>query len=430
MNEVFIPAMGMAPDDVTLVSWLKQPGDALTPGEPIALVETSKAELEIEADAAGVLGRHLFAERDRVAPGTTIAYLLKPGESEPDAPPTNGAGSATGAGSAAAQPAETQIAETQPAGNTAPPAPAAEAGPAAATDDAVAEAPIQVSGAKPPAGDVTAGDVTAVEPVAALSGGPRHSTSPRQRRLQAEAALQSPPADAVAPAPQPTAVAQPGVTSDDRFRAAIGASVQRSWQEIPHFAVTRELRAGELLDAVTQWRAVLPSLTLTDLLLRALALTMIEREHRTDLDIGMAVATERGVAIPVIRGVLQLDLMQLVAARKAAAERARAGKMNADDGRVPATTLSNLGAVGVDQFTGVVPYGQTSLLTVGRAAPRPVVDDGELAVATTMQATLNVDHRSWDGFDAGQALDRLARIVAAPTVFLGGIGAVAQEGKS
>lgn len=417
MNEVFIPAMGMAPDDVTLVSWLKQPGDPLTSGEPIALVETSKAELEIEADADGVLGRHLFAERDRVAPGTTIAYLLKPGETEP--------------ASAAPDTASAPPADAPPADS--PPAPAGEAGPAAATTDTVAEAPVQLAG-----GDAPDAAVSVVEPLAPVADQPRHTTSPRQRRLQAEAALQSPPAPqpaAESATPQPAAAsagaqaaAEP--VTDDRFRAAISASVQRSWQEIPHFAVTRELRAGELVDAVAQWRAVLPGLTLTDLLLRALALSMVEREHSTTLDIGMAVATERGVTIPVIRGVLQLDLVQLVAARQAAAERARAGKLHADDGRSPATTLSNLGAIGVDQFTGVVPYGQTSLFTVGRAAARPVVEAGRLAVATTMNVTVNVDHRSWDGFDAGQALDRLARVLAAPAVFLGGIGAVAQEGTS
>jgi pyruvate dehydrogenase E2 component (dihydrolipoamide acetyltransferase) len=204
----------------------------------------------------------------------------------------------------------------------------------------------------------------------------------------------------------------------DRYRAAISAAVVRSWQEIPHFAVTRELRVGPAVDAVRQWRTVLPEITLTDLLVRALALAMLERERRTDLAVGLAVATDRGVAIPVLRNVLGLGMVELVDARRAAVSRAREGRLHPDDGMVPITTLSNLGAVGVDQFTGVIPHGQSSMLTVGRAADRPVVHDGALAVACTMQATLNVDHRSWDGLHAGQALDRLARLLAAPEPLL------------
>ncbi len=85
MHDIFIPVMGMAPDDVTLVSWLKQPGDAVRTGDVVALVETSKAELEVESAADGVLGRHLVAELDSVAPGTTIAKVLADGEQD-DAP--------------------------------------------------------------------------------------------------------------------------------------------------------------------------------------------------------------------------------------------------------------------------------------------------------------------------------------------------------
>ncbi len=199
----------------------------------------------------------------------------------------------------------------------------------------------------------------------------------------------------------------------------MAAAVSRSWREIPHFAVTRELRLDAVTAAVGEVRLVAPQVTLTDVLLRALALSFVHREDRTDLDIGLAVATDRGVAIPVIHEVPRLDLLELAATRRAAVGRARAGRGHTDDGRVPVSTLSNLGAIGVDQFTGIVPFGQTSLLTVGRAASRPVVDDGVLAVGVTMLATLNVDHRVRDGQHAGELLDRLARILATPALLVG-----------
>jgi pyruvate dehydrogenase E2 component (dihydrolipoamide acetyltransferase) len=373
MNELFVPAMGMAPGDVTLVSWLKSPGDPVMVGDVVAVVETSKAELEIAADAEGVLGRQLFAEHALVTPGGTIAYVLAPGESEP------------AASSKTTEPTEPQV-------------------------------PVQQKSA-----------------LADLAT-PRYSVSPRRRREQAEAAaaakLPEPPSQAppVISTSRGSVQADPATTNpESRYRGAISASVSRSWQEIPHFAVTRELRVGRLSEAAVQWRAVVPGLTFTDLLLRSLALGLVERDRNPDLDLGLAVATERGVAIPVIRSVLRLSLVGLVDARRSAVERARAGRLIPDDGRTPASTLSNLGALGVDQFTGVVPYGQTSMLTVGRAAERPVVADGRLAVATTMHATLNVDHRSWDGVHAGELLSRLAQIVAAPTVFYAGDASLPEE---
>lgn len=392
MNEVFVPAMGMAPDDVVLVSWLKQPGDAVATGEPVALVETSKAELEVESPADGALGHHLFPEKASIAPGTVITHVLSSGEAHP------------------------------------------------APDGAIADDPPTEPNDPPTAHGATPDSVAApAHPPGGTGQRSPHLLSPRQRRERAEAAGSAGPIGRGEPGPSATvaagpagagAVRSPAVVEtgaqatarpdeQDRFRAAISASVTRSWQEIPHFTVVRELRVGALVDAVAQWRAVLPALTLTDLLLRGFALSLLDRERRSDLDIGLAVATDRGVAIPVIRDVPRLGLVELVDARTAAVRRARQGRLAPDDGRVPAATLSNLGAVGVDQFTGVVPYGQTCLLTVGAAAPRPVVDDGGLAVATTMSTTLNVDHRAWDGHHAGELLARLARVLAAPAVFLG-----------
>jgi pyruvate dehydrogenase E2 component (dihydrolipoamide acetyltransferase) len=195
----------------------------------------------------------------------------------------------------------------------------------------------------------------------------------------------------------------------DRFREMIAAKVAESWRQIPHFAVTREVDAEPMLAALgsLRERGVDPAPTLTDLLLRALALGLRECGQGNGSDVGLAVATRFGVVIPVVRGVLDLDPPSLARARSDAVQRAQTGRLAAEDLEpVPPSTLSNLGPHGVDQFTGIIAAGQTSLLTTGRAVPRVVVEgDGRtLQLRRTFHATLNADHRTVDGAEAARLL--------------------------
>jgi pyruvate dehydrogenase E2 component (dihydrolipoamide acetyltransferase) len=194
----------------------------------------------------------------------------------------------------------------------------------------------------------------------------------------------------------------------ERFRELIAAKVSRSWREIPHFAVTREVDAETMIAVLASLRAVgvEPAPTLTDLLLRALATALADVEQDASGDVGLAVATVQGVVVPLVRSVNSLDAAGLAAARAAAVDRARAGRLApADLEALPLSTLSNLGPMGVDHFTGVIALGQTSLLTVGRAVPRVVADaDRRLGVRTTLHATLNADHRTIDGAKAARLL--------------------------
>ncbi|MGO9584312.1 MAG: 2-oxo acid dehydrogenase subunit E2 [Acidimicrobiales bacterium] len=245
-----------------------------------------------------------------------------------------------------------------------------------------------------------------VVPAAAESGPAPRALSPRARRMAREREAEAPP-KAEAP-PQA-----------ERFRALIAAKVAESWKEIPHFAVTREVDAEPMLATLDHLRMGDPEPvpTLTDLLLRALALGLREYGQGNADDVGLAVATDHGVVIPVVHDVLGRDAAALAAARKAAIERARSGRLSAEDLAASASsTLSNLGSFGVDQFTGIIAVGQTSLLTVGRAAPRVVADDARtLRIRTSFIATLNVDHRVIDGAAAARLLAAFAGAAEAMT---------------
>jgi len=201
------------------------------------------------------------------------------------------------------------------------------------------------------------------------------------------------------------------------FRKLIAEKVTESWQTTPHFFVTREIGAAALADRQQRAREASPDLriTATDLMVEALATAIADRVDSPQVDVGLAVASQRGVMTPVLRDVLAADLGDLARKRAAAVERGRAARLSpADLDDPPFTTLSNLGPFGVDAFTGVIPLGQASMLTVGRISRRLVVDpDDTPRVRPMFTAILNADHRVLDGADAARVLERFATAVDA-----------------
>lgn len=397
MQEIYVPALGMASDTVYLVEWLKNPGDLIEEGDEIAQIETDKAEMSIEAPAGGTLGRHRFPDATEVPSGATIAVLLGAGETEDADDPGSGSGfgDPDAAAPVAAQ-APTAGTVTDPVTQSAAGEPRGEDGPLTRSDRARLE-----SGELEPyvASPHRRADLLAERSAASAAPAPEPSTAP------------------AAVAQASTAPAEPAPSRDrgaDRHRAAVAAAVARSWAEIPHFAVERELRVERLDEVLTGFRAVNRQVTFTDLIVKAFGLALIETIGTSEVDLGLAVATDRGVAIPVLRDVARRDVLGIADSRRAAIERSKAGRFDQDDSVEPICTVSNLGAYGVDSFTGIVPVGQKGILTVGSAGHRPVVENGALAVGRAMTVTLNVDHRQWDGQHAAEILSRLAAIAANP----------------
>jgi pyruvate dehydrogenase E2 component (dihydrolipoamide acetyltransferase) len=359
VEEIFVPALGMAMSEAVLLAWLKEPGDAVEAGEAIAEVETDKSVLEISASAAGRLGAHRVAAGESVAVGVTVTVVLADGESEP-AP----------------------FAPSASAGTAAPAAPVTVS-PEAAT--ATASAP---AAAPPPAATAADGPSRDLPP-----GRTPHRESPRQRRLAALAEQAAPAAAAGSSAADP---------QGSSWRAAIARQVSRSWSEIPHFAVARDIAADGVTDRLAgEMPAAGVRVTVTDLLVRALGRSLARYGSS---DVGLAVATRYGVLLPVLPDVAGRKLSEIATLRHSAAERARNRRSTEEDGRTPLVTLSNLGTHGVEWFTGIIPLGQRGLMTTGTLAQRPVVKDGRLSVAWRLTAILNVDHRVWDGLDAAELL--------------------------
>ncbi|MHB8751477.1 MAG: 2-oxo acid dehydrogenase subunit E2, partial [Aggregatilineales bacterium] len=290
MHEVVMPAVGIAMKEGTVVQWLKAPGDAVTAGEPLVEIETDKASMVIESPASGRLGPLLYVAGEVVPIGVSITTVFGEGETV---------------------------------------APARTVAPSVSTD---IEAP---------------SDPAAREYGHAGEPQTGHRLSPRQRNLDVRPQVDRAEEDLARH--EIGRSSSPG-TGAGRHRQLIASRVSEAWRQIPHFAVTRELRAERMLSVREESRRAGLDTSFTDLMIRALAVAIKGVAAAESTDVGLAVASNSGVVLPVIRNVLALSLPGLIAKRSAAVARGREGRLVAEDlDTVPVATLSNRGMYGVDQ---------------------------------------------------------------------------------
>jgi pyruvate dehydrogenase E2 component (dihydrolipoamide acetyltransferase) len=375
-----MPALGMAQETGKILRWLKSDGDEVAKGDPLLEVETDKVTVEIEAPAAGLLAGLRAREGAEVPVGETVAFIVAPGEEAP----TNG------------------DAPREPA---APPEPAPQAAQAAASPD----------------------------------GPRRRLASPKARRLAAERGVDldalaagSGPHGAVVAADVDTAAETPEQAAGpeaapSRIWSLMAERTTQSWTSAPHFYLLREVDAGRL----SSWRDVArrrlgDDVSFTDLLVRATAAAL--RDHprvnaawenggvkpNAEVNVGIAVAVEDGLVVPVVHGADTLGLGEIAARRAELVNRAREGALRPEDVERGTFTISNLGMYGVDAFNAVLNAPQAAILAVGRIVERVVAVEGAPAVRPRMALTLSCDHRVVDGARAAEFLDLLASLIEEP----------------
>ncbi|HWO69225.1 MAG TPA: dihydrolipoamide acetyltransferase family protein [Actinomycetota bacterium] len=210
-----------------------------------------------------------------------------------------------------------------------------------------------------------------------------------------------------------------------------------SWRAAPHFYLSRDVLADRAVELVEALRRGGAEVTLTDVFVRAAALAL--RAHprvngrwedagptvveEADVNVGIAVATDDGLVVPVIRGADRMGLRELAARRRELVERARGGTLRPEDVRGGTFTLSNLGMFGVDRFAAVLNPPQAAILAVGRVADRPVVVGGRVEPRAVVSLTLSCDHRVVDGALGARFLDAVASAVEGPSALIMGGGA-------
>ncbi len=445
-KDVFMPALGMAQETGLLLQWLKNEGDEVQQGEPIMEVETDKATVEIEAPASGILANVTAQAGDEIPVGQVIALILAPGEEAPaTAAPTP----------AAAPPPTPPPAEPEPAADDRSEVLASPLAARMAAEHNVDLRQIKASGPRIQKEDVLAflkGDQP-VGPAVATSNG-RVLASPKARRLAKENALElaaisgSGPDGAVlaadvmaaveARAKAPVPVAAPTATPADgealpvsRMWQVMAQRLTESWNSVPHFYLARDANATQLL---AWWEGIkargVEKSTLTDLLTKLVAAAL--RQHprmnakwendtivlNPDVNVGLAVAVEDGLLVPVIHQADQKGIAALAERRREIVGRARDGKLNLDDLQGGTFTISNLGMFGIDAFNAIVNPPQAGILAVGTIADRVVPLNGQPAVQPMMTLTLSADHRVVDGARAAQFLQTLVRYIEDPLAAL------------
>jgi pyruvate dehydrogenase E2 component (dihydrolipoamide acetyltransferase) len=415
---VLMPALELAQETGKVVRWLKAPGDRVAQGEPLVEIETDKVTTEIEAPAAGILGEVTAREGDVVPVGRPIAVILEaadgPAPLAAGGPPPGARVEAGGprAGGAPGPPG------ARPAAGGAVGRPRPLASPKARRLAGERGLDLAVLVGSGPGGAVLAADVLA----AASPAVPAPSREPAPAVLPV-----APPAPGAA-AP---AAGQPAASPVGTVWRLMAERVTASWTSVPHFYLLREVDASRLSAWRDRARATTGArITYTDLLVKLVAAALVRHPEvnaawrdgaivrNPEVAIGLAVALDDGLVVPVLRRADALDLAAIARAREDLVGRAQGGRLRPADVQGGGFTISNLGMYGVDAFHAIVNPPQAAILAVGRIAARVVAVDGRPAVRPTMLLTLSCDHRVLDGARGARFLETLAGLIEEPLALL------------
>ena len=462
-TNVIMPALELAQETGKVLRWMKAPGDKVRKGEPIVEIETDKVTVEIESPASGILSNVTAHEGDVIPVGHTIALIAEPGAAPVSTAPLTLPSPQRGEGERPrATPSPVGRGQGEGSEGQGARAEGIKASPLARR--IAEEHGVDLARIKTASGKIEKADVLAfVESRKAVpSNGAAVvrlvAASPKARRIAAERGVDlsalrgSGPGGAVLVADVP-AVAAPVTTgpltpgplttgpltlpSPQRGEGVstvwriMAERMTASWTTAPHFYLVREVNVARLVAWLgTARKQTGARITYSDLLVKLVAATLAQHprvnvswkdgalERHPEINIGLAVALEDGLVVPVIARADTLGLKVIAQRREDLVTRAQAGKLRPADIQGGVFTISNLGMYGVDAFSAIVNPPQAAILAVGRIADRVVPVNGQPAVQPTMTLTLSCDHRALDGARGAQFLGALADLIEEPLALL------------
>jgi pyruvate dehydrogenase E2 component (dihydrolipoamide acetyltransferase) len=418
-SEIVMPRLSDSMEEGTVLRWLKSEGDEVSVGDELVEIETDKANMVYESDAAGTLIELVADEGDTLAIGEVIARVGEASEAD-------GAGKKKKAKKESkAEASEAEASEAEPSAAVAAPpaeAPAPVAGDGRGADDRVKASPIarriaaekgldlatlQGSG---PGGRIVKADVEKAEarPTAPVAAAPSGGVSERPETAKGE-------------------VSQQDLT---KLQQTVARRMAESKATAPHFYLSVEIDMTRAVEARARMKAsapegeVVPSFN--DMVVKACAIALREhprangayRDGRLELysrvNVGVAVAAQNALTVPTIFDADRKGLREIAAQARELATKVRDGTITPPELSGGTFTVSNLGMYGIDSFSAVINPPQAGILAVGAINERPVVRDGEIARAHLMSATLACDHRILYGADGAEFLARIRELLEEP----------------
>jgi len=411
---VIMPKMGDGMEEGTLVEWLVKDGDKVKSGQVIGNIQTDKATLELEAPGSGFLTGFLLTAGQTVPVGVPIAIILKEGESVP-------AGWGSGGGSAPA-------AASAPAGESAPVAASAPATSAPVSNERVKASPL----AKKIAAElgVDLGSVTGSGPSGRIV---QKDVVAAKGSGAAVAAPTATPAKA-APVFAPVAATAEDVKVPlNRIRQVTAKRTQESKQQVPHFYVTVEVDVEKIMQLREMFKAEdSGNVSINDFVVKASALALqdmpqvnsvFQGDHLLQhggVHIGIAVALEDGLTVPVVKNANLKPIRQLSAEVKDLAFKAKGNKLSMDELTGSTFSISNMGMLDVDTFLAIVNQPNAAIVAIASVRKKVVVgDDDEVEIRHRMNITGSFDHRVADGAVGAKFINLIKSYLENPTRLLG-----------
>jgi len=411
--ELKVPKLGMDMEEAEIVRWIVEEGSEVEKGDPVLEIDTDKVAYEIEANAGGTIRDLQGSPGETIQVGATLAYIVAPGEdwTEPTAAgdTNSGNGTAPVESGASPQPAAEEKPEALKLGNGR----RLRASPAARRAAAARELTLEAIAGSGPDGRVYLSDVLEADV--------------RQRPVE-DAPIEATPEATETPAPTtttgpPVDSSSSGVVREklSRIRRVGAERTAKSFAEVPHFYLNRDLEVDRLLDLRERLKAKMdPAPSITELLALAVARTLKDHprlnaryveggeiELNPRVNLGIAASTDEGLVVPVLHGADTLALRDLIPAVKDLVQRARDEELGADELSGGTFTISNLGMMGVDNFDAIINAPQAGILALGRVRTVPEWRGGEWLPLRVISATLSVDHRVADGADGARFLEGL-----------------------
>ncbi len=377
---VILPKLDEAMHTGTIVKWLKKEGTKVEKRESILEIETEKVTFEIEAEESGILSKIMVKVGDEVPVGTTIAFILKPGEKAPRVPQLT-----------------VRVKEEAQAK-------AIKASPLAKTIAKEHNIDLSIVVGTGPGGRITKEDV-----LRSLEKGKVAATPSAQEESE---------------------LVEEELVPLSSMRKTIARRMTESFQT-PHFYMTVEVDSQELEKKRKHLIPLIESetgirLTVTDLMIKMVAKALEDNSSMNcayvdgsvklfkRIDIGLVISVEEGLVVPVIRQANKKPLAEITQLRTELVQKAKDGKLSMEEMRGSTFTISSMGMFGVDQFSAILQPPEAAILAIGRIADKAVVREDKIVIRPMMTLTLSIDHRVLDAAVGANFLQSLKNYIENP----------------